>query len=76
MDDIAVFFVTTPRPSLVCDGTFRPKHPSLDQHQVTSAVAEFAQESCPPPSNNALDHAVYPCQKINRGVPVGNRIIS
>ena len=47
MDHIAVFLATAPRPSLVCDGTLRPTHPSLDHNHGSLAVANFAPGSYP-----------------------------
>ena len=79
MDDIAVFFVPSPRHSLVCDGIFRPTYPSLDHNQGSLAVAKLAPGSCLLSKEGGdieLDYAVYPQKKISRKLPVDNRIIS
>ena len=63
MDDIAVFFATSPRPSLVCDGTLRSTHRSLDHNQGSLAVVKFATGSYQSSQKNddtGLNHTVYP----------------
>ena len=47
LDDIAVFFATSPRPPLVCDCTSRSTVSSLDHNQKLLAVANFCPGSYP-----------------------------
>ena len=47
MDDIAVFFATSPPTSLACDGTSSSTPPSIYHNQELVAVATFATGSYP-----------------------------
>ena len=79
MDGIAVFFATSPRPSLACDGTFPSVHTSLDHNHESLAVEQFAPWSYPPSKdkgNTELNYAIHSQEDDRPKIASGNRTIS